>query len=386
MVLEVTRYIKPTIERELWARTAGRCQFKGCNTLLYKSAVTQESVNLAEKAHIYSFSKDGPRGWGPFKTGLNKLNDISNLMLLCHGCHKKIDQEGGELRYPSKLLISWKKDHELRIETVTGITPENKSHVVLYGASIGSEKSPIHYHACVEAMFPDRFPANERPIIASMKSALKDSSPEFWLAESTHLISTFNQRILPIIEEDQCKHFSVFSLAPQPLLILLGSLLTDKIDVETYQLHREPKSWCWQESEDDDFDYIIRRPERFDGAPTLILSLSDHVAHERLEKPIGNNLSIWEITVKHPNNDFMQAKEQLVKFRKRLRRLIVEIKHKHGESTPLNIVPVMPVSCAVELGRTRMPKADMPWLIYDQDIKAQEFVKAIELKGDLHAK
>jgi hypothetical protein len=32
-----------------------------------------------------------------------------------------------------------------------------------------------------------------------------------------------------------------------------------------------------------------------------------------------------------------------------------------------------------------MPKADMPWLIYDHDMGTQEFVKAIEIKGDLHA-
>ena len=53
MVSEVTRHITDQVQRELWARAAGRCQFSGCNTLLYKSAVTQETVNLAQKAHIY---------------------------------------------------------------------------------------------------------------------------------------------------------------------------------------------------------------------------------------------------------------------------------------------------------------------------------------------
>ena len=66
-IKEVTRYIKKEVERELWARAAGRCQFNGCNRILYKSPVTQERVNISEKAHIYSFSEDGPRGWGPFK-------------------------------------------------------------------------------------------------------------------------------------------------------------------------------------------------------------------------------------------------------------------------------------------------------------------------------
>ena len=63
------------VERELWARAAGRCQFDGCNRPLFKSPVTQEQVNISEKAHIYSFSENGPRGWGPFIT--NKSNSTS---------------------------------------------------------------------------------------------------------------------------------------------------------------------------------------------------------------------------------------------------------------------------------------------------------------------
>ncbi len=384
MTIEVTRYIKPLVERELWARAAGRCQFSGCNTLLYKSAVTQESVNLAQKAHIYAFSEKGPRGWGPFKTGLNKLNDISNLMLTCHGCHRKIDQAGGADRYPADLLIAWKTQHEQRVEIVTGIAHDKKSNVVLYGANIGSEKSPIQYHTCVEAIFPQWYPATERPVLISMTSDLNDSSPQYWQTESQHLLKAFQRKILSIIEDEPCKHFSVFALAPQPLLIQLGSLFTDKIDVETYQLHREPKGWAWQECEDE-FDYIINKPHSFNGKPALIVSLSDHVSHERITRVIGEDTSIWEITLDNPHNDFMQDKQKLALLRKHLRSLIVEIKSKHGEATPLHIFPVMPVSCAIEFGRTRMPKADMPWLIYDHDIETHEFIKAIELKGDLHA-
>ncbi len=34
----------------------GRCEFAGCNAPLWRSTVTQEAVNTAEKAHIYAFS------------------------------------------------------------------------------------------------------------------------------------------------------------------------------------------------------------------------------------------------------------------------------------------------------------------------------------------
>ncbi|MFH0960821.1 MAG: HNH endonuclease, partial [Pseudomonadota bacterium] len=78
MAKEITRYISNEVERELWAKAAGRCQFNGCNRSLYKSPITQERVNISEKAHIYSFSEEGPRGWGPFFSNKKKLNDVTN--------------------------------------------------------------------------------------------------------------------------------------------------------------------------------------------------------------------------------------------------------------------------------------------------------------------
>ena len=82
----------------------------------------------------------------------------------------------------------------------------------------------------------------------------------------------------------------------------------------------------------------------------------------------------------------MQSKHQLSSFRKCVRQLMVDIKSKHGNDAPLHIFPAMPVSCSVELGRARIPKADMPWIIYDQDFGTQEFNKSIEIRGDIHAR
>lgn len=382
MVKEVTRYIKPATERELWARAAGRCQFSGCNKLLYKSAVTQESVNLAQKAHIYSFSEKGPRGWGPFKINTSHLNDISNLMLTCHGCHKKIDQDLKGERYSAELLINWKSDHEMRVEIVTGIESDKKSHVVLYGANIGAEKSLIEPIACMQAMFPTWYPASERPAVLSMRSELKDSGTEYWKAESAHLYKSYERKLAPLIDQDPCKHFSLFALAPQPLLIQLGALLTDKTSVETYQLHREPKGWQWQDSPHN-FSFDVREPEHDNGPPALLFALSDHVAHDRVTR-ILEDATIWEVTIQNPHNDFLASKQQLSAFRECVRQMMVAIKNKHGNQTPLHIFPVMPVSCNVELGRVRMPKADMPWILYDHDFGTNEFNKSIELRGDIH--
>ena len=386
-IKEVTRYIKKEVERELWARAAGRCQFNGCNRILYKSPVTQERVNISEKAHIYSFSEDGPRGWGGALKNILKrlngsLNDICNLMLVCHDCHKTIDQDKEGVKYSVSLLQQWKKEHEHRVVTVTGITANKKSHVVFYGSNIGEQRSPLQQEDAMETMFPERYPVSENAICLSMSCSLEDKTAAFWESESNHLERVFHQKVSPLIESDQTKHFSLFSLAPIPLLIQLGALFTDKNFVDTYQPIREPQGWHWQDFPEG-FEFIIKKPEEINGAPVLVISLSGTINHERIRTVMSEPISIWELTVpkEHNRNDNIRNKAQLSMMRTIIRKLMDLITDEHGITTPLSIFPAMAVSCSVEMGRARMPKADMPWIIYDQNDKENKFIKTITIGG-----
>ena len=59
---DVTRHVAHPVQCMLWGKAAGRCEFAGCGKPLWRSSVTQEQVNIGQKAHIHSFSSDGPRG------------------------------------------------------------------------------------------------------------------------------------------------------------------------------------------------------------------------------------------------------------------------------------------------------------------------------------
>jgi len=380
MVKEITRYIKKEVERELWARSAGRCEFHGCNRILYKSPVTQERVNISEKAHIYSFSEEGPRGWGPFKSNKKAINNIDNLLLLCHDCHKKIDnaQDGG--RYTAELLKMWKTEHEKRIAIVAGVDPSKGTCVVMYGANIGNETSKLQPAQAQYALFPRRYPLEERPISLEMSWEGKDDSEEYWGVEDRNLQQAFDRRIRPYIADGH--HFSIFALAPMPLLVRLGTLFTDKIPADVYQLRREPElTWEWI-SETTSTEYKVIAPETYEYPPVLIISLSARIAHERITAVLGSKVSIWEITIDKPHNDFLKCRQQLSDYRSIMRELMLSISDKHGIEAPLSIFPAMPVSTSVELGRVRMPKADMPWIIYDHNQKHGAFVKALEIRSD----
>ena len=374
------RHIKDPVRYALWGRSAGRCQIDGCNKLVWKSDLTQEDVNLAEAAHIYSFNAGGARG----NVGIskNQINSTENLLLVCRACHKTIDDKPKDTRYSVDLLQLWKRTHEARVELVTGIKPDKTSHVLLYGAAIGNVETSVDFHKASEALFPQRFPAGREPIqLGVVNFAERDHEPDFWTVQSRQLEKRFQQRVAERIEDKEIKHLSVFAIAPQPLLILLGSLLVDLVDAEVYQLHREPTpSWSWPDSTTEN-DFIIRPPANpiGDRTPVLLLSLSASVHPDRISSVIEGEVDIWEITVDCPNNDLIKSPADLSAFRATVRPLIDNLKTIYGQQTPLHIFPAASVSCNVELGRIRMPKAHQPWIIYDQNNQLGGFVQTLTI-------
>jgi len=372
---EVSRHIAVPVQCMLWGRAAGRCQFAGCNQPLWKSSVTQEPVNIAQKAHIYSFSSEGPRG----HDGIEAINSIENLILVCHQCHRKIDKDADGGRYTPTLLGRMKAEHEARIQRVGGIAASKGSHLVLFGANVGDYSSPLNYNDAAIALFPDRYPSADSPIeLSTVNSSLSDRDAEFWSVESQNLERKFAQRVRERLAEGAIKHLSIFAIAPQPLLILLGVLLGDIVPVDVYQRHREPPTWGWPPGSPTP-PFEVRQPATASGVPALVISLSATVTPDRVTSVLGDDASIWTVTVPSPHNDLTKSRVQVSEFRAVLRRVLDRIKAVHGQNTVLHVFPVCSVSMAVELGRVRMPKADMPWRIYDQVNSRNGFVSALSV-------
>ena len=377
---EVTRKIKPSAMAMLWGRAAARCEFSGCNKPLWKSPVTQEGVNIAQMAHIYSFSVSGPRG----NAGIadEDLNSLENLLLVCHACHRKIDQKEDGGRYSPQLLQQMKVSHERRIELVTGIDPGRQSHVLLYGANVGDHHPALSFQDAASAMFPDFYPANDLAIELSMlNDPMMDDDAKYWDLQATRLRSLFQSRVRDRLSPNDIRQLSVFAIAPQPLLILLGTLLGDIANATVYQRHREPtQSWAWPAvSNVPSFDII--EPASAVGTPVLILAISATVTSDRITRVLGPDVSIWTVTVAAPHNEVVKTKEQLVQFRQLLRPLLDRIKAIHGQLTTLHVFPATPVSVSIDFGRVRMPKADMPLLIYDQVNSLGGFVPALSFSA-----
>ena len=76
----------------------------------------------------------------------------------------------------------------------------------------------------------------------------------------------------------------------------------------------------------------------------------------------------------------MRTHGQLEQFNRVARMTMDAIKTAHPCAECLRIFMAAPASCAVELGRIRMQKADLPWILYDYRIDKDEDVETITIQ------
>lgn len=353
------------VQAALWARAAGRCQYRGCNEDLVGDLISGRRDPLfGFIAHIVADSPDGPRGHPVRSPSLAK--SLENLMLLCAKHHKLVDVDGLE-DHPEEFLLTMKAEQESRSALLSGIDQDRASHVLRFAASIGSNEALVSTRAIFAAMPPDHHPASAQTIDLEMTGhAFADSDPAFWSMQQANLQRNFATRIGGRIERQDIRHLSVFALAPQPLLIELGRLLCDIVPMVVHQRHREPSTWTWQRDGARVCYQIAEPASGRSGAVALKLGVSATITDDRIERVLGHDAAIWSLCADAPHNDIVRSPEDQAVYRTALRRLFDTIKARHGDGAVIHMFPALPASLAVETGRVWMPKADPELRIYDQ--------------------
>lgn len=365
----------------LWGLSAGRCQFEGCNKILYRDSVTGQLANLSTIAHIVAWTPEGPRG--DIVRSAELATDIRNLMLVCKDHGKYIDDKNREAEYPESRLLRFKEEHEQRVVRVTKRHNPRKTHVVLFGASIGRRGGLVNPdHALAAVLEEGRYPATDAPITISLADhPVDDSNPAYWPGVAAHVERAAERHFrdgigptgLPI------NHLSVFGLAPIPSLVHFGHHLGDIVDADVYQCRRKPKGWAWLPFEDDGFNYTTLVPDDTAAATEVAvnLSLSGTIHQSEVDLALGRELPTYTVTVATPRPDFLYAREQLELFRSEWRALLSLIRETHGPSSRVHLFPAVPNSVAIEIGRGLLPKADPPVLVYDLNRETEGFHYAL---------
>lgn len=371
------KQIPERIRFQLVARAAGRCQFPGCNKVLYEDELTKGPGNISNYAHIIPYRKDGPRGPETLHERPSNVDTLDNLMLLCWEHHKLVDTKPVPPEYSAKELRRIKKEHEDRIKTATSIQAERKAFVVNYTIPIAQGITAISVNEARLALFPDYYPAQSDVIDLSPSLPNVRLDTKRYQDAVEDLRCKYHDFILRRIRECESPCFAVFAIGPMPLLIQLGVHINDTPNTIVYQKQRDA-GWGWDESAPER-KYTISTPEVMGGKKAvLLITLTQGVNDLHIRQALGDEIAIWKISADYHGYDVISNRQHLIDFKKAARKVLDEILQHYPHGEEVHIFPIMPVSACVEFGRIRTA-AHNPWVIYERRRDTDGFCRTISI-------
>jgi len=367
----------------VWAKAAGRCSMCGEPQLV--AALTEVTVTIGEVAHQAGATAGAGSPRGDAAVPFTERDKEANLMLLCHGCHRKIDSTDGQAIYTVDVLRGIKQQHESMVAALTDFRTENRTLVVttrstVRGHSVAASTREIAY-ALVESQ---RAPHTLGNLTYQIDIDLTDPVTDEWVwKRGKQQIDAAAARIAADISEGRVEHVSVFALAPIPLLAYLGHKLGDKWAVDVFRRSRDntDRAWCWGEPtapEAPEFVFELPDVGLVDGV-VVAVEVTAEVQIDRLPGELAS-LPIAKVRPSSaaPGPDLLNSRAAVDAFAAAWRALLAEIERQLPTVKRLHIVAAVPAPAAVALGRFRRPYVDPTLVMYELGI-SQSYVEALEI-------
>lgn len=343
-------------QRELWARAAGRCEFRGCNKCIYKDGTTQRSRNSSEIAHIISWKSTGPRG--NIVDSPRLATDISNLMLVCPEHNNLIDDPKYIDKFPVELLRKMKEEHEDRVFRLTGLGQDYALRVIELVSKIQGQTPTIDLKDEIEALLP-YYPMEEK--IRIDLSAIENINDA---------IKRIDQSVSLYVDGEDQKSYAVFIMCQIPYSCYLGYRIGDKRKTRSFQYFRDKCEWKWREI--GGHIGITSPKEKSSADVNLLINISGTIQAELIPKQPS-----YIIQADEPGVYFLQSEEQVAEFRMRYRETLDLIRARHGENVKIHLFVAAPNPITFEIGRSIMKNLDPTIILYDKaenDIKYREIM------------
>lgn len=351
--------------RELWARSAGVCQYPGCGDILYRDEVTPWlPINLGEVAHNVGASASGPRGDEIRSADLSDHPD--NLLMLCRKHHKVADALSAE--YREQMLTLWKIRHETTVLNAAQLTRgEVALPIIVHASRIGGHEVEISDADVIRALLDEGYtPAGSPHRVVFNNTAQPDDNDAYWVSQVNTIRDELRLRRSQMRREGTDTPFAIFPLAEMPALIAFGHALGDKSRLRIHQFTRHTGSWAFQDPEREPpvFDYNV--PVAIDqNGIALIVGLTAPIEDSRVRKTIGSEMPIVNFISSVTGTEMAFSATTIEEFRREFRDCLTAIENSAPRDAPIYLFPCLPASLAVAIGCCIMPKVANPILVYD---------------------
>ena len=245
--------------------------------------------------------------------------------------------------------------------------PTSKLRALVLKAVIGSSPVAIPFADMQSAVAP--FYLRQREVhIIDLASVTECRTEAYW-ESSVETIQDNAQRFYASLRHAGVANIAVFALAPIPLLVALGSYLSNKLPTSLFQRHRDTDDWRWKEDgEPIEFKCRILHEGTEPQRVALVCSLSGAVPPVDYRSAVDSSFTVYEITPQGsaPSFDCLRLRESLQAFRACYRGTLQGVTAGHPGVQELHLIPAVPAPAAVAMGLDRMPKAHPRLVVYDK--------------------
>ncbi|MEV7087382.1 SAVED domain-containing protein [Streptomyces sp. NPDC093085] len=369
------------VKLEVWVRCGGRCAI--CNRYLLDGVLAHRPIRLGELAHIVGQQNTvgSPRG----QNDLPERDTADNVMLVCAD---EIDAPENLDVFTVEKLLALKHAHEDRIKHVTGIAPDRTTTVLRMIGQVRGQQVELTRQTASSAVLisGDRVPLflesysrhgieiELRHVLGEATIDLRDvpgengTNGEYYSQAKAVIDNVVDNKLNEGISRDQVAHLSVFGFARIPLLVYLGSRLDDTVPTDIYQRHRHDETWTW--SEDGPVVAFATHLD-LDVPPAeeavLVLNISGTIQPGELPLRLAG-LRRYRISSADAAAapDIMRHRDSLARFQENLRALFADTEANARAIRRLHILPAVPLSAAVSLGRVHDRQVHPSLTIYDR--------------------
>jgi hypothetical protein len=359
------------VELRVWVKAAGRCVL--CATYLLDERTWHfHTTKVGEVAHIVGASSGSksPRGSSPLDEKARAAEP--NLMLLCHACHRMVDDLQNVEIWTEGVLSQRKEEHEARVRRVTDFSTLQRTLVVTTESTVRSERVTVGSRQITQALVEEGLTAHmdgglRSDICVKLPEALDD--PSDW-AYAVKTIEAQVRRIRKSIELGADADLSVFALAPIPLLVHLGSLLDDTTTVRVFDRHRddhEARAWMWRtrrEGPPVKFDLDVPREA---SATELVIevAVSGTARVGRLAEDVEPlPRARMAVSGQDARAGVLATRADLDAASAAWTRSLALVEERCPNVQTLHVVASVPASLAVSMGRARMRGAHPAFVVY----------------------
>lgn len=220
--------------------------------------------------------------------------------------------------------------------------------------------SPINPEAAMKALRPDKPlgpPVRVRPIVPKGTWQVAARVQEKLIEDAIER----SRALLP--------KFAVFSLAPIPLAIHLGFLLSDRVDTRLFQFDRDRGSWAWRSKK------VSAQPVPVAGLlgttqsqpvdAVVRVSVSARVTPAVTSKIVRGQPVQFDIAVKNPDVAWLTSSSQVAQVALAFRAVLANIRAHLPRCRRVHLFAAVPAPVALSLGQAINPRMNPPVHLYE---------------------